>query len=91
MICTNCGTEIADKAIVCFRCGTPTAIPAELRPTQRPAAPRRSIVIPLIIVVLAAVLALIAPAGSNLRLLAWAVAGVELVVGVIWPLVRKRR
>ena len=91
MKCTNCGTEIADKAIVCFRCGTPTAIPAELRPAPRPAAPRRSILIPLIIVVLAAILALIAPSGSNLRLLAWAVAGVELVAGVIWPLVRKRR
>lgn len=25
MTCRACGTEIADKAIVCFRCGTPTA------------------------------------------------------------------
>jgi hypothetical protein len=24
MVCRNCGTEIADKAIVCYRCGTPT-------------------------------------------------------------------
>jgi hypothetical protein len=28
MICRNCGTTIADKAIVCFRCGTPTDLPA---------------------------------------------------------------
>ncbi len=27
MICRSCGTEIADKAIVCYRCGAPTAEP----------------------------------------------------------------
>jgi multisubunit Na+/H+ antiporter MnhB subunit len=35
MICRNCGTEIADKAIVCYRCGTattdPVRKPAEIR------------------------------------------------------------
>jgi hypothetical protein len=29
--CQSCGKEIADKAIVCYRCGEPTAIPE--RPT----------------------------------------------------------
>jgi hypothetical protein len=24
MICRNCGTEIADKALICYRCGTAT-------------------------------------------------------------------
>ena len=24
MQCRNCGTEIADKALICYRCGTPT-------------------------------------------------------------------
>ena len=28
MVCGNCGTSIADKAIVCYRCGTPTSVPA---------------------------------------------------------------
>jgi hypothetical protein len=27
VICRNCGTEIADKAIVCYRCGTATTDP----------------------------------------------------------------
>jgi protein-S-isoprenylcysteine O-methyltransferase Ste14 len=35
MICKNCGTEIADKAIICYRCGTattdPVRKPAEIR------------------------------------------------------------
>jgi LPXTG-motif cell wall-anchored protein len=24
MLCRNCGTEIADKALICYRCGIPT-------------------------------------------------------------------
>jgi hypothetical protein len=28
--CRSCGSEIAEKAIVCYRCGTPTAEPAAL-------------------------------------------------------------
>ncbi len=27
MICKSCGTEIADKALVCYRCGRPTSEP----------------------------------------------------------------
>ena len=36
MQCRNCGTEIADKALVCFRCGTATS-----EPKYQPAAPPR--------------------------------------------------
>ena len=40
MICRNCGTEIADKAIVCYRCGTgtkePLRKPAEIRRRRSP-------------------------------------------------------
>lgn len=39
MTCRNCGTEIADKAIVCYRCGTattdPVRRPAAVRPRSR--------------------------------------------------------
>jgi NhaP-type Na+/H+ or K+/H+ antiporter len=35
MVCANCGTEIADKAIVCFRCGQPT-VAAVRQPAPRP-------------------------------------------------------
>jgi PAS domain S-box-containing protein len=38
MVCSHCGTTIADKALVCYRCGAPTAAPAPVRP----AATRRS-------------------------------------------------
>jgi hypothetical protein len=55
MVCRNCGTEIADKAIVCYRCGTATA-----DPIRRPAAvaPRRGRLLPLVALVLLVLLAL---------------------------------
>jgi hypothetical protein len=40
MICKTCGTEIADKALICYRCGTPTSSPA--RPVPPPPVRRRS-------------------------------------------------
>ena len=55
MVCRNCGTEIADKAIVCYRCGTATT-----DPIRRPAAvePRRGRLLPLVALVLLVLLAL---------------------------------
>jgi uncharacterized membrane protein YvbJ len=42
MKCRQCGTEIADKALICFRCGTAVTEaaykPAELKKTKRPIA-----------------------------------------------------
>ena len=39
MICRQCGTDIADKAIVCYRCGTATAAPVR-RPSPAPSGSR---------------------------------------------------
>ena len=36
MICRNCGIEIADKALICYRCGTATT-----EAKFKPAAPKR--------------------------------------------------
>jgi hypothetical protein len=36
MLCKHCGTEIADKAIICYRCGVGTT-----EPVRQPAAVRR--------------------------------------------------
>jgi len=33
MICKHCGTEIADKALICYRCGQATAEPRVKPPT----------------------------------------------------------
>ena len=49
MICRSCGTEIADKAIVCYRCGAgtsdPVRQPAALRPRRGRALPAAALVV----------------------------------------------
>ncbi|MEX1128997.1 MAG: zinc ribbon domain-containing protein [Vicinamibacterales bacterium] len=54
MLCKHCGTEIADKAIICFRCGAGTTDPVR-QPARLPQ--RRS---PLLGFVVVAVLLLLA-------------------------------
>jgi hypothetical protein len=56
MVCRNCGTEIADKAIVCYRCGTATTDPVRKAvPVRR----RRSPLVPLVLLVALIVIALL--------------------------------
>jgi len=60
MKCRNCGTEIADKALICYRCGVATTEakyqPADMRPRRGPAPVRNLVwlVILIVIVLLAA-------------------------------------
>jgi hypothetical protein len=53
VICRNCGTEIADKALICYRCGTATTEP-KFKPAPMP---RRSSGLPSIVLVLVLLLA----------------------------------
>ncbi len=55
MQCRQCGTEIADKAIVCFRCGAGTTDPVR-KPV--PITPRRSPLLPVAGVVVLLLVAL---------------------------------
>ena len=74
MICRNCGTTIADKAIVCFRCGTPTDIPVPARkgPPQRRSSRARLVAVFLLFVLSAAAWQLLTePANSVNRWLGW--------------------
>lgn len=48
MKCQNCGTEIAEKALICYRCGEATTAPR----IQPPTAPSRRGPIPVILVML---------------------------------------
>jgi hypothetical protein len=56
MQCRNCGTEIADKALICYRCGTATT-EAKYKP-HAPAPPRSSSTMLIVAVVVALVVAL---------------------------------
>ena len=61
MKCTHCGTEIADKALICYRCGNATTEPRIKPPDQGSLfeRPRRSR-LPMVVVVVLIVLALVA-------------------------------
>jgi hypothetical protein len=55
MQCRNCGIEIADRAIVCYRCGTPTTDPVRRPVTIKP---KRGPWIPLAVLALLVIAAL---------------------------------
>ena len=59
MTCTHCGTEIADKALICYRCGHATTEPRIKPPVEgslfdRPRRRRLPIVAIVILIVLIA-------------------------------------
>lgn len=62
MKCRHCNTEIADKALICYRCGNATTEPRVKPPAEgslfeRPRRSRRPLVVIVIVIVLALVLA----------------------------------
>lgn len=57
MLCRQCGTEIADKALICFRCGTPTT-ESKVAPQARSGRRRRRIVPVLLVILILALAAL---------------------------------
>jgi uncharacterized membrane protein YvbJ len=92
MQCRNCGTEIADKALICYKCGTATT-----EAKYRPAAPRRSTRSSLIATVVAlALLVLLALAigrtssGGMSRTVTWAGVAVAIVVVALRAYARRR-
>ncbi|MGE0448974.1 MAG: hypothetical protein AB7Q29_05255 [Vicinamibacterales bacterium] len=55
MQCRKCGTEIADKALICYRCGTATT-EAKYQPYVKPSRRRGSPLLWIIVAVVALVL-----------------------------------
>jgi hypothetical protein len=90
MICKHCGTEIADRALVCYRCGRATA-----EPLVKPgAAPRRQSLVPtvaaLLVLIVGALYMALAASGQAPRYLSWVLAGLALIV-LVWRLWRRYR
>jgi hypothetical protein len=87
MICRNCGTEIADKAIVCYRCGTGTSDPVRSAAVVRP---RRGRLLPLAALVLLVLLGLfLGQAGQTVVPESYRLgATVGIVLGIVLLVVR---
>ena len=67
MTCKQCGTEIADKALICFRCGAATTEPRVTPPAAGSLfdKPKRSR-LPLVAIVVALIVALAVAYALNL-------------------------
>jgi hypothetical protein len=91
MNCRHCGTEIAEKAIVCFRCGAATTDPVRRPAAARPARRRGTTLDVVIAVLLLGFFALYlgyAGRADMPRSVAWTVAGLALLL-LIWRRVRR--
>jgi len=62
MICRHCGTEIADKALICYRCGNATTEPRIKPPDEGPilGRSRRPSQLPYVAIAIIVALALLA-------------------------------
>jgi amino acid permease len=91
MICKRCGTEIAEKALICYRCGIATTEPRVAPPSGQSRA-RRSIVWS-VLALLAIVMSLVKMSqGTPLevpRFVSWIALALAAVV-VVWMLLGRR-
>ena len=92
MICRQCGTEIADKAIVCYRCGAGTADPVRKAVALKPRRSLLSMVVAVIMLLLALYLgqaSRTAVSPGPLQTAAAVLAGVALLILIV-RVVRRR-
>jgi hypothetical protein len=92
MQCRNCGTEIADKAIVCYRCGVGTTEPvrrAAPLPTRGSGPPLWAGILPLLLALVAVAAAQASgyPREADITAAILAVVGVLVIIARI---VRRR-
>jgi hypothetical protein len=91
--CQHCGTEISDKAIVCFRCGLSTLAPAPSRPVAGRRAgsqPAWLALTALLVLVAAGLFMARAASGQVPAWVSYTVAALAAVV-LVWRILRRRR
>ena len=86
MQCRNCRAEIADKALICYKCGTATT-EAKYQPAPLPAASSRSGLVPTVIALALLVgVAFYLERGSSAASSQWvtyvAVAAAVIIIGI---------
>jgi hypothetical protein len=93
MQCRNCGTEIADKALICYKCGAPTT-DAKYQPAEiRRRAPRSGLLASVLALALLVVLALYMgrmASGDTPRYVTWIAVGVAVIVVALRAYARRR-
>lgn len=91
MKCKVCGAEIADKALICYRCGASTFEPAPLAARRRPE--RRRPLLPsilgLIVLVVAGLLMSRAALGETPETIGYVLLAIAAVI-LVWRLLGRR-
>lgn len=89
MKCRHCGTEISDRALICYRCGEATTAPRIPPPAARPSRGPVPMLIALVLFAVIAVMVIPELEPGTPRAMGWAVL---LIIGVLslWRL-RPRR
>ena len=93
MICRKCGIEIADKAIVCYKCGTATTEPVFAPPREGRGRSKSTLITSLValaLMVLVAVFMTRASPDSAPRSVTWVFAGVAVVIIILRAYARRR-
>ena len=85
MTCRNCGTEIADKALICYRCGTATAAPKIAPPPPRKARGPLPLIATLVVIIAAAAFIVPTLPPDSTQAAGWAIA-VVLAALAVWRL-----
>ena len=91
MICRKCGTEIADKALICFRCGTATSEPVHRPPEPAPSPSSRwmaALVLAVVFLVVVAFFVTRSGSGEHTSPMVWAMLA---AAGVLLALRLSRR
>jgi hypothetical protein len=93
MNCRHCGTEIADKALICYKCGAATTDPVHQPPSPAGPRSRASFIVTFVALLLLAgvaiVLARTSPNGTP-PAVTYIVAGVAIVIVALRAYARRR-
>jgi hypothetical protein len=94
MTCKNCGTQIADKALICYRCGQATfeaqRKPASVSPRRRWWLSAELLGVVLIVLTLGALVSGYTSTTHPYDYIPWAVMAVGAVI-VAWGVLARRR
>jgi hypothetical protein len=93
MNCRQCGTEIADKALICYRCGTATTDPVYQPPSSSRPRSRVSFIVTFAALVLLGIVAIVlarsSPNGTP-PMVTYVVAGAAIVIVALRAYARRR-
>ena len=94
MLCRNCGAEIADKALICYKCGTATT-EAKYQPAALPTRSSRSGVVATVIALVLLVIAALylerhATSGSQQQWVTYVAVAAAVVIIAIRAYARRR-